>query len=205
MGELPVEFRGAEVLSEDFIIKEDGDTFGVNARSKALGFARAASALSGKKRPRWVVSDDSGLEVEALSGAPGVRSARYAADSGHEPRAGESRDEANNRLLLEALAGVEVPDRGAVFVCAVACAEVPPPGAEPKIILEVRGECPGTILEAPRGNRGFGYDPLFYLPEQSQSFAELTRAEKNRISHRGRAFRALTGGLLKMLGEDSTA
>ena len=144
-------------------IEENGATFAENALIKAR--AAAASGYIG-------LADDSGLAVSALDGAPGVYSARFAGEHGN--------DAANNALLLEKLAGVA--DRSAAFVCAFAC--VFPDEREP-IVAEGRVE--GVILEAPRGEGGFGYDPLFYYPAFEKTFAELSADEKNKISHRGEA------------------
>ena len=144
-------------------IEENGATFAENALIKAR--AAAASGYIG-------LADDSGLAVNALDGAPGVYSARFAGEHGN--------DAANNALLLEKLAGAE--DRTAAFVCAFAC--VFPDGQEP-IVAEGRVE--GEILKAPRGEGGFGYDPLFYYPAFEKTFAELSAEEKNKISHRGEA------------------
>ncbi len=174
-----VEVVGPGVLPSPVRVVEDGRTFEENARLKALAFARAAAALPAEERPGWVVCDDSGLCVNALDGAPGVRSARFAG-------AGAS-DRKNNLLLLEKLEAVKPEDRGAVFVSTVACAAVPEPGVEPQVLFVTRGECRGRILDAPRGEAGFGYDPLFLLPELGKTYAELDAEEKNAISHRARA------------------
>jgi XTP/dITP diphosphohydrolase len=122
-----------------------------------------------------VFADDSGLEVDALGGAPGVYSARYAGLPAN--------DQENNRLLLDNLRGQH--SRSGRFVCAIALAR----GG--RILLTSRGTVEGEILEAPRGTEGFGYDPLFYSPETGSSFAEASRQQKFKVSHRGRAFRAL--------------
>lgn len=153
---------------------EPFDTFAQNARSKARHF-HAVSGLP-------TVADDSGLEVDALGGEPGVRSKRFAPDP--ELR-GEARDRANNRYLLERLRGVPPERRGARYVCVAVLmdGEGPP--------LEFRGEAWGTILTRERGRGGFGYDPLFHDPELSTTFACISREDKNARSHRGKAFRAL--------------
>lgn len=153
---------------------EPFDTFEENALSKARHFAALAPDMA-------VVADDSGLEVDALGGAPGVRSKRFAPGA-HE---GLARDFANNARLLDELEGVPEAGRGARYVCVVALVA---PGREP---LVLRGESPGRILEAPRGSGGFGYDPLFYDPELGRTFAEIPPGAKHARSHRGRAFRAL--------------
>ena len=154
---------------------EPWPTFEENALSKARWF-HARSGLP-------TVADDSGLEVEALAGAPGVRSKRFAAVL--DEVEGEARDRANNRHLLSLLGAVPGAGRRARYVCALALVE----GKREPLLL--RGEAEGVILETPRGEGGFGYDPLFLDPELGRSFAELTRQEKNARSHRGRAFRAL--------------
>ena len=139
-------------------------------------------AIAGRHPDAWCLADDSGLEVQALGGAPGVRSARYAGEPSNTPN--------NNALLLKNLAGVA--DRRANFACAIAL--VGPDGAEHTVV----GKCFGRIAEAPSGAEGFGYDPLFVPDGHDKSFAELTADEKNAISHRGRALaeavRILNGG-----------
>ncbi len=153
---------------------EPHDTFEENALSKARFFHDRCGLAT--------VADDSGLEVAALGGEPGVRSKRFAPDDAI--RDGDV-DEANNRHLLRALEGVPPDMRGAHFVCVAALIE---PGSAPQVF---RGEAPGVILEAERGAGGFGYDPVFFDPELGRTFAELSPEEKNGRSHRGRAFRAL--------------
>ena len=128
-------------------------------------------AIAGRHPGAWCLADDSGLEVQALGGAPGVRSARYAGEPSNTPN--------NNALLLKNLAGVA--DRRAQFTCC--CALVDPSGAE----HVVEGHCPGRIAEKAAGVEGFGYDPLFVPDGYDKSFAELSADEKNAISHRGRA------------------
>ncbi|MFP4636470.1 MAG: RdgB/HAM1 family non-canonical purine NTP pyrophosphatase [Nitriliruptoraceae bacterium] len=158
---------------------EDGDTFEDNALIKA----RQCVAATGLP----AIADDSGLEVDALDGEPGVRSARYAG----EP----TDDDANNRKLLAALAGVPDERRTARFVCAAAL--VTPDGRE----RVVRGTMAGYIVDAPRGDHGFGYDPLFVseVVGDGRTNAELTAQEKDAISHRGAAFRALAPALRELL------
>ena len=146
-------------------IEENGTTFAENALIKAR--AAASSGYIG-------LGDDSGLTVSALGGAPGVHSARYAGD--HD-------DAANNALVLANLQGKS--NRSAAFVCALACAF--PDGDQP---IAVEGRVEGEILTAPRGENGFGYDPLFYYPPMKKTTAEMTAEEKNNISHRGAAVRA---------------
>jgi XTP/dITP diphosphohydrolase len=156
-------------------VEETELTFAGNARKKARAAALAAA--------RWSLADDSGLEVDALGGLPGVRSARFAGLHGD--------DAANNRLLLQRLAGVPLERRSARFVCAIALAD--PRG---EIDFEAQGSARGRILEAEWGRRDFGYDPLFLFTEEGEaasgrSFAELSPEEKAAVSHRGRALRQL--------------
>jgi XTP/dITP diphosphohydrolase len=150
-------------------IEETGDTFAANACLKASQVARALR--------KWAIADDSGLQVDALGGRPGIYSARY----------GKTDTERISRLLQEL--GDE-PDRQAQFVCAIAIAR--PDGT---IALQSEGTCHGEILHAPRGAGGFGYDPIFYVPEQQMSFAEMTPDLKRAVGHRGRAFQDLLSQL----------
>lgn len=150
---------------------EDGDTFEANARKKAEQYSRSAPG-------ELVLADDSGLEVDALNRAPGVISARYAADTEHE----NSSDEANNAKLLRHMGGVPESKRTAQFVCVIAAAR------DGETVETFRGEAQGTILFEPRGSDGFGYDPLFLLPALDKTFAELNAEEKAKVSHRGKAF-----------------
>jgi XTP/dITP diphosphohydrolase len=147
------------------------DSFEDNARAKARYFARRSGLPT--------LADDSGLCVDALAGAPGVRSRRFASGADGD------QDRANNELLLQRLEGVEEDERTARYVCALAL--VPPRGRE----HVVTGECHGLILSAARGIGGFGYDPLFFIPEEGLTFGELPPSRKNRISHRARALHAL--------------
>ena len=164
-------------------VVEDANTFAGNAAKKA----REVSAATGMP----ALADDSGLEVDALDGAPGVYSARYAGVSGH------AADAANNSKLLVALAGVPPERRTARFRAALALADVAGPlGAE--VIVE-EGTCEGVILDAPRGTGGFGYDPLFLFPELGKTFAELGVGTKGDLSHRARAMRAIKPRLLAYL------
>lgn len=153
---------------------EPFDTFEENAASKARWF-HARTGLP-------TVADDSGLEVDALDGAPGVRSKRFAPGQGLE---GEERDQANNEHLVARLSQVPLPERTARYVCIAVLVE--PGGGE----WAFRGEAPGLILDRPRGRGGFGYDPYFLDRELGRTFAEITRDEKNARSHRGVAFEAL--------------
>jgi XTP/dITP diphosphohydrolase len=170
---LPLEIRPQP---EGLEVEETGSTFAENARLKATSVALATDC--------WALADDSGLAVDAMGGAPGVHSARYAA----------SDPERIARLLGE-LAAATGTERRAQFSAALAVAN--PSGA---IVLEVEGHCPGLILEAPRGSGGFGYDPVFLVPETGLTFAEMDKATKGRIGHRGRAFALLEPGLRELLG-----
>jgi len=128
------------------------------------------------------VADDSGLEVDALNGAPGVHSARYAAEEPHLADANTD-DEANNARVVRELLGIPPERRTGRFVCVLAAAR------DGKILATFRGTAEGVILDSPRGTNGFGYDPLFYFPQIQKAFAELSAEEKARYSHRGAAFR----------------
>lgn len=160
---------------------EDADTFEGNARLKAVGYARQAGIPC--------LAEDSGLEVDALGGAPGVHSARYAGAEGSR----EEKDRRNNEKLLAALDGVPVERRTARFVCAMCLAD--PDG---RVLVETRGTYEGRIADAPRGENGFGYDPLLYLPDVGRTSAELSPEEKNARSHRGQAARLLAALLSKL-------
>jgi len=156
-------------------VVEDGRTFEENARKKAESYSREVPG-------EMVLADDSGLEVDALKGAPGVHSARYAADAPHLMD-NNTDDEANNTRLLRELKDVPPDKRTGRFVCVIAVAR------DGQTLQVFRGEVEGTILNRPRGTNGFGYDPLFYFPQIQKSFAELTPEEKAQYSHRGAAFR----------------
>ena len=171
---------GIEVVLEsdvgvDVEVEETGTTFEENAALKAFAVMEAAGLPA--------IADDSGLCVDALGGGPGVYSARYG---------GEGLTDADRyRLVLEGLQGQL--DRGAKFVSAICCAF---PGGDR---VEARGECPGVIGYAPLGENGFGYDPIFFLPEKKKTFAQLTGEEKNAISHRGKALEKFKEELEKYL------
>ena len=148
---------------------EDADTFAGNARKKALHYAATTGLLT--------LADDSGLEVDCLGGEPGVHSARYAG----EPKS----DAANNRKLIAALEGVPPAERTARFRCAMALAR----GGE--ILAQTEGYVEGVIIDEPRGENGFGYDPHFFHPDLGKTMAELPSEQKNALSHRGMALRAM--------------
>src|ERR1700733_9305883 len=160
--------------------EETGLTFAANATLKATYYSRFAPG-------QLVLADDSGLEVTALSGAPGVRSARYAADSGlvDSPDANDNSDVWNNMVLLQKLAGVPPLLRDARYRCVLVAARDGLP------FHTAEGSVEGVILEAPRGTGGFGYDPIFYLPALEQTMAGIDLKVKHGLSHRGRAFEAL--------------
>jgi len=154
-------------------------TFEENALSKARHFAMR-SGLS-------TVADDSGIEVDALGGRPGVRTKRFAEDGGEDASSLDTvpLDEANNRHLMASLQGVPLSQRTARYVCVAVLLE------HERAPLVIRGEAPGVIVEKPRGSGGFGYDPYMLDPEMGKTFAEMSPAEKDSRSHRGNAFRAL--------------
>ncbi|MGA8150511.1 MAG: RdgB/HAM1 family non-canonical purine NTP pyrophosphatase [Terriglobales bacterium] len=157
------------------LVIEDGSTFEANARKKAEAYSRYAAG-------ELVLADDSGLEVDALGGAPGVHSARYAAYAPHLADT-NSDDAANNARLLRELKKVPPEKRNARFVCVIAVAQ------DGRTLEVFRGEAEGIILDETRGTNGFGYDPLFYFPPIGKAFAELNAEEKAKYSHRGAAFR----------------
>lgn len=178
---------GVEIVSPSEIggipdVAEDQPTFRANAAIKAASAARATGL--------WALADDSGLEVDALHGAPGVRSARYAGAHGD--------DAANNQLLLERMKDVPMSKRGARFVCALALAR--PDGT---LACEVSASSHGRIMHAARGTNDFGYDPVFLFteegyPQSDLGFAEMTAAQKSQVSHRGRALRELVGRIARL-------
>jgi XTP/dITP diphosphohydrolase len=160
--------------------EENGATFTANATHKAVYYSRFVPG-------NLVLADDSGLEVDALNGAPGVRSARFAADSGliDSPDANDNTDVWNNMILLQRLAGVPPASRTARYRCVLVAAR------DGVALHTAQGTVEGLILEAPRGTGGFGYDPLFYLPALDRTMAELDLETKLSLSHRGRAIAAL--------------
>jgi XTP/dITP diphosphohydrolase len=164
---------------------ENQPTFEGNARLKAEHYSRFT--------PEYVLADDSGLEVDALHGEPSVRSARFAQDAGFQPppgQAGASTDQRNNLCLLERMTGIA--HRTARYRCVLALARAG------SVIAIGEGIVEGEILAAPRGIGGFGYDPLFWLHPLGRTMAEISLEEKHRVSHRGRAFRALLPYLKKL-------
>jgi XTP/dITP diphosphohydrolase len=177
-----VEVVGIPLFSSLPPVVEDGLTFEANARKKAESYSRYVPG-------EVVIADDSGLEIDALNGAPGVHSARYAAPElqNKEPHEAEANtdDDANNARLLRELKGIPPEQRTGRFVCVLAAAR------DDTTVATFRGVADGIILDAPRGTNGFGYDPLFYFPSIQKTFAELSPEEKATFSHRGKAFRAL--------------
>ena len=170
-----VEIAGVPNLSSLPPVVEDGLTFEANARKKAESYSRYVPGET-------VVADDSGLEIDALKGAPGVHSARYAADRPEQAEANTD-DEANNARVLRELRDFPPNQRRGRFVCVLAAAR------DGKTLATFRGTAEGVILDTPRGTSGFGYDPLFYFPQIKKTFAELSAEEKSEYSHRGAAFR----------------
>ncbi len=158
---------------------EDGKTFAENARLKAVYYAKASGL--------WAMADDSGLQIDALGGAPGVYSARYAG----EPKS----DAANNARIIRELAGVPVEKRTARFRCAIALA------SPERVLAEAEGAIEGVIVDEHRGHNGFGYDPHFLIPSIGKTAAELDPDHKNRISHRGQALRTIRPAIERCLAE----
>ncbi len=163
-------------------IEEDGDTFAENARKKAGGYAKATDL--------WTIADDSGLVVDALGGEPGVKSARF---SGEKEADRALLDHNNMVKVLKLLEGIPKEKRTARFVCHLCLA------SPDKILAETEGTLKGIITEEETGTNGFGYDPIFFVPDLNKTVAQLTREEKNAISHRGNAIRKLKPLLEKLL------
>jgi len=170
-------------------VVEDGASFAENAGKKARAFALASGRLA--------LADDSGLCVDALDGAPGIFSARWSEPEAPGPLPRGERDRRNNLKLLAALAGRPAAGRGAAYVAVLSLA-----GPDGRILASVEGRCRGTIGEAPRGEGGFGYDPLFLPEGRAVTMAELAPGEKDALSHRGAAFRALRPVLARLAALD---
>jgi len=170
------------------LVVEDGLTFEDNARKKAEEYSAFVSG-------EIVLADDSGLEIDALNGAPGVHSARYAADEPHLADTNTD-DELNNARVLRELNTIPPEKRTGRFVCVLATAR------DRKTLATFRGNAEGLILDAPRGANGFGYDPLFYFPQINKTFAELSAEEKSKYSHRGAAFRQFLNWCAKQFPHD---
>ncbi len=165
-------------------VKEDGATFAENARKKAIGYARATGL--------WTLADDSGLVVDALGGAPGVNSARF---SGARAQGADRKviDRGNMEKLLSLLQGVPREKRTARFTCCLCLA------SPEKVLIETQGTLEGLITQEPAGTGGFGYDPVFLVPQLGKTVAQLGEEEKNAISHRGNAMRKLKPLLAELL------
>jgi XTP/dITP diphosphohydrolase len=168
LSDLPFKLLSLKDLQLDMLVEETGATFAENAELKARAYAQASGMLT--------LADDSGLEIDALGGAPGVRSARYLGR--------ETTYEERFHKIVEQLNGLPMDQRTARFRCVIALAD---PSGSTRI---VEGVIEGVIADAPRGKNGFGYDPIFFVPELGKTLAELAPEQKNRISHRGRAARA---------------
>jgi XTP/dITP diphosphohydrolase len=171
-------------------IKEDGATFAENARKKALGYAKATGL--------WTIADDSGLVIDALGGQPGVKSARF---SGAKDKNRALLDHKNMVKVLKLLEGMPREKRTARFVCCL-CLACPPDERRvnpEKVLIETEGKLAGFIAEKEMGTNGFGYDPIFFVPELNKTVAQLTTDEKNAISHRGNALRKLKPFLTELL------
>ncbi|UCC62951.1 MAG: RdgB/HAM1 family non-canonical purine NTP pyrophosphatase [Anaerolineae bacterium] len=176
---LPLTLVTPDELGIHLEVIESGETYADNARLKAVAYAQASSLLT--------LADDSGLEVDALDGAPGVRSARYAV--------GDDADRVTALLRTLACARVPEEDRSARFRCVIALA------APDDRTWFTEGECAGRIIDTPRGSGGFGYDPIFFLPSYGCTMAELPPEEKNRVSHRARAAQAIRPILAQLINE----
>lgn len=181
--DIEIEVLSLNDINLDIDVIEDGNTFEENAvkKSKEIYEELKKNGFN----DFIVMSDDSGLSVEHLNGAPGVYSARYAGEHGN--------DKLNNKKLLEELKGVKEEDRKAKFICHIALID------NKEIYIGVRGEVDGYILDVERGSSGFGYDPLFLYKELGKSFAELSSEEKNEISHRGKALNSIKDKILELL------
>lgn len=178
---LPAQWETLDAFPDLPAPVEDGTTFLANATKKALHYAR----LTGL----WTLAEDSGLEVDHLRGAPGVESARFAGPGAD--------DQANNARLVAALAGVPLDRRTAHFRCAAVLA------SPEKVLASAQGHLDGRIIDRPRGRHGFGYDPHFFVPSLGRTTAELDPDHKNRVSHRGRAVRALIPHLRRLLARST--
>jgi XTP/dITP diphosphohydrolase len=182
MLDIDVEMVGLADLEAVAEIEEDGATFAENARKKAIGYAKATGL--------WTTADDSGLVVDALDGAPGVKSARF---SGAKDKDRTLLDHKNMVKVLRLLEGLPSEKRTARFICALCLA------SPERILIETEGTLEGLIAEKEIGHNGFGYDPIFFVPNLNKTVAQLTREEKNAISHRGNAIRKLKPLLEKLL------
>ncbi len=182
MLDIDVELVGLADFEGIAEIEEDGATFAENARKKAVGYAKATGL--------WTIADDSGLVVDALEGAPGVKSARF---SGAKDKDRTLLDHKNMTRVLKLLEGIPAQKRTARFVCCLCLA------SPEKILAQTEGTLKGLIAEKETGHNGFGYDPIFFVPQLNKTVAQLTREQKNSISHRGNAVRKLKDLLEKLL------
>jgi XTP/dITP diphosphohydrolase len=181
---LDVELLGLSDFDNIAEVEEDGLTFAENARKKALGYAQATGL--------WTIADDSGLVVDALDGAPGVKSARFSGDK----LEGDERtliDHRNIAKVLELLKDTPKEQRTARFVCSLCLA------SSEKVLIETEGALEGLITDKEMGQNGFGYDPVFFVPHLNKTVGQLTAEEKNAISHRGNAIRKLIPVLEKLI------
>jgi len=190
-----VEWVGLSDFPNVSEIEEDGKTFSENARKKAIGYASATGL--------WTLADDSGLVVDALNGQPGVKSARFS--SVKETNRGLI-DHKNMAKVLKLLEGVPKEKRTARFMCCLCLASPPEPekksggrASPEKVLIETSGKLEGLIINEPMGENGFGYDPIFFVPESNKTVAQMTSEEKNAISHRGNAIRSLKHSLEQLL------
>ncbi len=200
MLDFDVEWLGLSDFPNINEVKEDGETFAENARKKALGYAKATGL--------WTIADDSGLVIDALDGAPGVESARFSSKKGgnrqlYPPKPWRRRmlDHKNMAKVLNLLESVPREERTARFVCCLCLASPPDErrASPEKVLSETEGILEGVIAEREIGENGFGYDPIFFVPHLNKTVAQLTREEKNAISHRGSAIRKLKPLLDKLL------
>jgi len=183
MLDIEVNWRSLSDFQQIRQIEEDQPTFALNARKKAIGYSR----LTGL----WTIADDSGLMVDALDGAPGIKSARF---SGAKSTDRSLLDYKNMAKLIQLLKDVPSPKRSCRFVCHLCLAD------GEKILAETRGTLEGLIADEPKGTNGFGYDPVFFVPALQKTVAQLSSAEKNKISHRAKAIRKLKHILKELLG-----
>ena len=182
MLDLDIEWLSLSDFPDTQEIKEDGKTFAENARKKAIGYAKQTNF--------WTIADDSGLVVDALDGRPGVTSARF---SGEKEKNRQLLDRKNMQKVLTLLKDVPKEKRTAKFICTLCLA------SSEKVLIETQGTLEGFIAEKEAGTNGFGYDPVFYLPQLNKTVAQLISSEKNAISHRGQAVRKLKPLLEKLL------
>ena len=182
MLDVDVDFKSLTDFADVPEVVEDGETFAQNAQKKALGYAKVTGV--------WTIADDSGLVIDDLDGAPGVNSARF---SGEKPKDRTLIDHRNIEKVLELMKTVPDEKRTARFVCNLCLA------SEEKVLLHTEGLLEGFITKSQIGENGFGYDPIFFIPQLNKTIAQLTAEEKNAISHRGNAIRKLTPLLVGLL------